>query len=96
MISKEMLNEIDVDDILEALGLERRGFTGVASLVPAISMFAIGAVVGAAVGMAFAPRPGSEMRQDLGRRVDEIKKKIGTNGQQKGTARSRGSSAQPS
>lgn len=101
MLKKEMLNDIHVDDILEALGLERRGTKGLATLVPAISMFAVGAVIGAAVGMAFAPKPGSELRGDLGRRVSEIKNKISTNGKMAGAktstrAQARGTTGQVS
>lgn len=37
----------------------------------------LGALIGAAAGLLFAPKPGSEMREDVARQLADIKKKAG-------------------
>jgi len=62
------LQDIDRDDILEAIGLqERRSTWGTA--FGSIGIFALGCLVGAGIGLAFAPKPGTELRTDLGEKV---------------------------
>lgn len=63
---------ISKHDILEALGMEARGITE--WLTPALIGFGVGALVGATVAFLFAPKSGSEVREDLmerGRRYVE-------------------------
>lgn len=38
-------------------------------VLPAVGMFAVGLVVGAGLGLLFAPKKGSELRSDLGQKL---------------------------
>jgi hypothetical protein len=62
------LQDIDRDDVLEALGLEERR-SGVATTLGTIGIFALGCLVGAGIGLAFAPKSGDELRNELGDKV---------------------------
>jgi hypothetical protein len=65
------LSDIDKDDVLEAIGLEERSSPWVTAF-GTIGIFALGCLVGAGIGLAFAPRSGEEFRNELG---DRMKKK---------------------
>jgi hypothetical protein len=69
------LQDIDKDDVLEALGLEERS-SGWATTLGTVGIFALGCLVGAGIGLAFAPKSGEEFRTELGermrRKADEI------------------------
>ena len=69
------LQDIDKDDVLEALGLEERS-SGWATALGTVGIFALGCLVGAGIGLAFAPKSGEEFRTELGermrRKADEI------------------------
>lgn len=43
------------------------------ALVYLLAGFGLGALVGAAAGMLFAPKPGSELRNDISGKVKELK-----------------------
>ena len=62
------LQDIDKDDVLEALGLEERTSPW-ASTFGTIGIFALGCLVGAGIGLAFAPKSGEEFRTELGDRM---------------------------
>ncbi|MEZ4268300.1 MAG: YtxH domain-containing protein [Myxococcota bacterium] len=62
------------DDILEYLGLQTRK-SAMDYAVPALGIFAGGVAFGAALGLLLAPKPGSELREELARRAH-----IGHNG----------------
>ncbi|HEX4475611.1 MAG TPA: YtxH domain-containing protein [Polyangiaceae bacterium] len=64
------------DDILGALGLQRRSTFGDV-IVPALGIFAAGAVVGGAVALLLAPKSGDEMRRDLASRADDLRHRVG-------------------
>lgn len=64
----KFLNDVEKDDILEMLGLEQRS-SGWSTALGTVGIFALGALVGAGIGLAFAPKPGSELRNELGERV---------------------------
>ena len=64
-----------VDDILAALGLERRR-TFPTSMIPLASGFAAGALVGAGLALLFAPKTGREMRHDLRKSADKVSRKM--------------------
>jgi hypothetical protein len=70
----ESLQDLDRDDLLEALALQRRNPSGAA--LEALGIFFIGALVGLGFGLAFAPKAGAELRNELGdtlrRKADEI------------------------
>jgi hypothetical protein len=66
----EKLKSLDRDQILEMLGLEvKRGPTDY--ILPAVTLFGVGLLVGAGVGLLFAPRPGRELREDLANRLQQ-------------------------
>lgn len=62
------LQDIDRDDILEAIGLEERSNPWLSAL-GTVGIFALGCLVGAGIGLAFAPKSGEEFRNELGERV---------------------------
>jgi hypothetical protein len=62
------LQDIDRDDVLEAIGLQERRSAWAATF-GSIGIFALGCLVGAGIGLAFAPKPGNELRTDLGEKV---------------------------
>ncbi|HZU82571.1 MAG TPA: YtxH domain-containing protein [Polyangiaceae bacterium] len=65
----------DFDDILEAVGLVRRGSMG-RFVAPALGLFVVGAGIGAAVGLMFAPSSGRRLRQEVGDRLDQVRERI--------------------
>jgi hypothetical protein len=62
------LQDIDKDDVLEALGLEQRTSPW-ASGLGTLGIFALGCLLGAGIGLAFAPKSGEEFRTELGERM---------------------------
>lgn len=62
------LKNLDKDDLLEVLGLETKRTTA-ESLVPALSAFAVGILLGAGLGLLIAPKPGAQLRDDLRSRL---------------------------
>ena len=66
---------ITADDVLAALGLERRR-TVSASILPIASGFVAGALAGAAVALLFAPKAGSEMRRELQNRANDVTRRV--------------------
>lgn len=45
------------------------------ALVYLLAGFGLGALVGAAAGLLFAPKPGEEIRDELGTKIKEVKHK---------------------
>ncbi len=70
------LQDLEKDDVLEALGLEERS-SGFSTFLGTVGIFALGALVGAGIGLAFAPKTGTELRNDLGeklrRKADDLR-----------------------
>lgn len=62
------LQDIDKDDVLEAIGLEERS-SAWGTAFGTIGIFALGCLVGAGIGLAFAPKSGEEFRSELGERM---------------------------
>jgi len=78
------LTDFDKEDILGALGLQSKQSAG-AWAVGTFGLFGIGVLVGAGVALLLAPKPGSELRRDLGERVKTVRDQVGArlnNGQQ--------------
>jgi hypothetical protein len=65
---RKRLPDVDRDDLLDLIGLEMRRSTG-DRLVPALALFGAGILVGVGVGLMLAPKPGSELREDLRERL---------------------------
>ena len=72
------LQDIDKDDVLEAIGLEERS-SAWASALGTIGIFALGCLVGAGIGLAFAPKSGEEFRNELGDRMRRKADELGVN-----------------
>jgi hypothetical protein len=61
------LTKLDRDDVLHRIGLEQH--TPTSDFFASLGVFAVGVLVGAALGLMFAPRPGTEMRSQLNDRI---------------------------
>jgi hypothetical protein len=72
------LQDIDRDDVLQAIGLEERS-SAWASTLGTIGIFALGCLVGAGIGLAFAPKSGEEFRSELGDRMRRKADELGVN-----------------
>ena len=70
-------DQLSTDDVLGALGLQKR----IAALAPAaispVSMFVAGAVVGAAAALLLSPKSGEAMRHDLTSGAKDLGQRIG-------------------
>jgi hypothetical protein len=64
---KKLSKKIDRDDMLHRVGLEQH--TPTSDFFASLGVFAVGVLVGAAVGLMFAPKPGTEMRSQLNDRI---------------------------
>ena len=68
MLSANELKKMDKDDVLGLLGLEsKKGPTD--WLLPTLSAFSVGLLVGAGLGLLMAPKSGAELRGDLRTRL---------------------------
>jgi gas vesicle protein len=45
-------------------------------MLPALGLLALGAAVGAGIGLAFAPSSGRRLREDVGGRLDPIRDRV--------------------
>lgn len=68
------IRSLDRDDVLKMVGLESRR-TAADYLLPALGLFGAGIIVGAGLGLLFAPKPGREIRGELNERVQEMREK---------------------
>jgi hypothetical protein len=85
MTWKAMRNALDSDDLLERVGLERR--TPAGDIMTGLGLFAVGVLVGAGLGLMFAPKRGDEIRSALndawrhrGRRAQDFQRDLGVEG----------------
>jgi YtxH-like protein len=62
------LKNLDKDQILELLGLESEESTP-SSILRALGLMGIGAVVGASIALLLAPQTGRELRETVGRHI---------------------------
>lgn len=65
---RKNLPDVDKDDLLELVGLESRRNT-TDKLVPALALFGAGVLVGVGLGLMLAPKPGTQLREDLKNRL---------------------------
>lgn len=61
-----------VEGLFDRLGYEQKR-TNTDFVIPAISVFGAGLLVGAALGVLFAPKRGDEIRGDLRHRLDDLR-----------------------
>lgn len=59
------IQNLSGDDLLAALGLEKRRAGISSTVVPSIAIFTAGALVGAAAAVLLTPKSGAELRRDL-------------------------------
>ncbi len=57
---------MQLDDALGDVGIQRRG----SSMLSSFGLFSAGVVIGAAASLLLAPKPGSELRNDIVERVN--------------------------
>ncbi len=77
------LRNMDRGDVLHRLGLEEH--TPTSDFLGSLGLFALGLLVGAGLGMMFAPKPGAEMRNQIsetirnrgGRMADDLGEHLG-------------------
>ncbi len=58
----------DTDDVLNAMGLEKRR-SGVEIALTSIMLVGLGTAVGVGIGLMLAPKPGKELRADLRKKL---------------------------
>ena len=82
---KTMRNAFDRDVVLDRLGLERR--TPAGDFFTGLGLFSVGVLVGAGLGLMFAPKRGDEMRSALNeawknrvRRAQDFQREVGAEG----------------
>jgi len=63
MLSLKDLKKLDRDDLLDLVGLQRSSSND--WVAPALTALGVGLLVGAGLGLLLAPKPGSELRNDL-------------------------------
>ena len=69
------IRDLSKDDILNAIGLETRKNAS-DFVMPALGIFGAGMLVGAGLGLLFAPKPGKEIRHDIGEKVTDFSKRV--------------------
>lgn len=69
------LRELSSDDILSALGLERR-HTPLEAAMPTALAFMAGIAAGAGVALLLAPKSGREVRADISHKASELTGKL--------------------
>ena len=80
---RKAVKGMDRGDVLHRLGLEEH--TPTSDFFTGLGLFAVGVLVGAGLGLMFAPKPGAEMRSQLtgtlrnrgGRIAEEIGQRMG-------------------
>ena len=70
------LKNVDKTQILEMLGLEEKSST-TSNVLQSLGLIGVGAIVGAAITLLFAPKEGRELRQDIKRRITSATDGIG-------------------
>jgi hypothetical protein len=69
------LSKISRDDVLSAIGLQtRRSAAGM--VIPALGLFGVGLVVGAGLGLLFAPKTGAQTREVIGHGVSDAARRV--------------------
>jgi gas vesicle protein len=69
------IRDMSKDDILSAMGLASKPSTG-EWILGTFGLFGMGLLVGASVALLLAPKPGTELRRDLGRKFSNIRSTV--------------------
>ena len=67
---------LDTDDFLRSVGLQTRRSVALAVLSN-VGLFASGLLLGAGLGMAFAPRRGEQIRREMREKAGAVKARVG-------------------
>lgn len=75
-VNSSLSNSYDngLDNVLDRLGYEQKRSNSDV-ILPALGIFSAGLVVGAALGLLFAPKRGDETRGDLRHRLDDLRQR---------------------
>ncbi len=73
----------DIEDVLDLIGLARRRSV-MGGLMPAIGLVALGAALGAGIGLACAPSSGRRLRKEVGERLDQMRERMKSEAQKHG------------
>jgi hypothetical protein len=77
------LKDIDRDDVLDYVGLQEKN-SAWGTALSTVGIFVLGALVGAGLGLAFAPKPGPELRNDLAERIRKKADELPMGGESQG------------
>ena len=66
--------QLQAEDLLDHLGLQRKTSVG-EQILMTVGIFGAGLLVGAGLGILFAPKSGRELRGDIGTRVNDLKQR---------------------
>lgn len=69
------LSNLSREDILAAIGLQTKR-TAADMVVPALGLFGVGMVVGAGLGLLFAPKAGAQTREAIGHGVGDVARRV--------------------
>jgi hypothetical protein len=72
---KRYADDLDVDDVLELVGLQRHR-SGAGYILPTLGIIAAGVLVGAGLGLMFAPTTGRSLRREAENKVHGLKDRI--------------------
>ncbi len=64
--------QISREEVVHTLGLDRN-YQGVDFLLPALGIFGAGLLVGAGLGLLFAPKSGNDLRGDIRHRAHDLR-----------------------
>lgn len=77
MTTKEFTSRLpDTEGILGHLGLTTAGRRSNDMFATAAGAFTLGALIGAAIALLYAPRSGEETRRDVGERLTSVKDRM--------------------
>jgi hypothetical protein len=68
------LTDMSKDDILSALGLQSKQ-SATSWAMGTLGLFSMGLLVGASIALILAPKPGVELRREIGDRIKQVREK---------------------
>lgn len=71
----EAASELDFEDVLGMIGLERRP-SALGRMLPALGLIAVSAAVGAGIALLLAPTSGTRLRAKLSDGIDDAKHRL--------------------
>jgi gas vesicle protein len=78
----QLMRDIDSNDMLGYVGLQRKRSAFTSYVLPGIGFFAAGLAAGAGLGLLLAPSSGRELRGQLGYKFNQVKDKVSNTTQQ--------------